>query len=1232
MAEKRNWTPEQQQVIRLRDRNILVSAAAGSGKTAVLVERIIQKILDPIRPVDVDRLLVVTFTRAAAAEMRERIGNALEARLAEEQSERLISQVSLLHSAQISTIDSFCKKVVEEHFHDINLDPVFRVADEAELLLMKTDLCSQLLEDYYEEDRPEFRAFAESYAAGRRDDALESMILQLYGFAESYPDPDGWLLEQSRIYRGDVGQQRFDEVLMQLVDQSLRASLLLNDQALAICRSPQGPAAYEETVLADRELLEELESLIRNKAEDRYERIREMFAELKFPALSRKRQPDADEEKKERVKGLRDQMKKFIQELRDDYFYQSQEELQEDYERTIPGVLMLLELTLKFRERFQKKKKKNNLVDFSDLEHLALQILVDPEGRPTAAAREYRDFYEEILIDEYQDSNRIQEVLLTSISKEALGEPNRFMVGDVKQSIYKFRQARPELFMEKYENYGKAETEEEEAGCLYQKIDLHKNFRSRAEVLDVTNRVFRQIMHRSLGGVEYDDDAALYLGASYPEIPAEERGRVEPEILLLDTYVSEDTHFLHDLEEVGTKEKEALMLVGKIRELKAQGYSYGDMVILLRTMSGWSDVFLRILTSEGIPAVCETSTGYFSAWEIQVMLNVLRVLDNPRQDIPLASVLLSPIGGLTPEQVAEFRILADCREKSRRKRPGALYEALLTAAEESDQAKHFLDWLGEWRRRLIYTPVHQLIRELLAETGFLRHASAMPGGRVRVANLEMLVQRAQSFEQTSYHGVFHFVRYIERLQKYEVDYGEAGMGADEEDVVRIMSIHKSKGLEFPVVMVAGMSKKFNQQDARSTVVLHPELGIGVDFVDLTLRQKGPTLTKRVIQRKILLDNIGEELRVLYVAFTRAREKLILSGTVKDYYKQINNWQYTTLCDQNLMKCNCYFDMIMPAVLQDTEGDEAKFRLQLHTMFDLFLSEGEEVQEQQERQELLAQMPGEGENSGAEHREQIRRELTWQYPYRAWQGMKGKITVSELKRLHLEEEEAGQAMFPEAFPVDGEDRETGAEPVDWTPTLPDFAREEQKMEGATRGTLYHRIMEKLAWQQFSLGDQSVSGKVLEQEFMGFLDQMQASGQLSEEERQALNVRKFVRFLQDPLAVRMYRAETEHKLHRESPFVLGLPAAGVYKEVQDEAAAREIILVQGIIDAWLEEEDGLVLVDYKTDLVGTAGAQLLIDRYQTQLDYYRQALEQLTGRPVKEALIYSFALGQSIRVLG
>ncbi len=1264
MASERVWTPEQQQVIRLRNRNLLVSAAAGSGKTAVLVERILSMITDPKHPIDVDRLLVVTFTRAAAAEMRERIGDALERALEQtekgeqteengqtERAERLMNQATLLHSAQISTIDSFCKRVVEEHFHDIELDPGFRVADEAELLLTRADVCERMLEDYYEENSPEFREFAEMYASGKNDSALEEMILKLYGFAESYPDPAGWLAQQQREYREDTAQTRFFSVLSILAGQLLEGAKALNAEALRICRSPGGPYAYEAALLSDEAWLKETEQELQGLEKKQetaetsgssfYEKLYVRLSGLSFTALSRKRQEDVQEEKKEQVKSLRDQMKKIIKELEGSFFFQEGDELQDDYEHTIPGVLMLLELAGEFRKRFAEKKRKNNLLDFSDLEHLALQVLVDPEGNPTEAAAEYRDFYEEILIDEYQDSNRIQEMLLTSISKEAEGRPNMFMVGDVKQSIYKFRQARPELFMEKYQSYQRVEpshlTEPElesrqepeskqESEASYQKIDLHKNFRSRAEVLDVTNQVFRRIMHRTLGGVEYDQDAALYLGASYPELSLEEKEELRPEILLLETEEGEEP-VGSSQEEFGPREKEALLIVDRIRRLHKQGFAYGDMAILLRTMRGWSESFVRILTSEGIPAICDTVSGYFSAWEVQVILNLLRVLDNPRQDLPLASVLLSPIGGLTPEEVSWLRVLAD-----RKERQTGLYEALLSvlegypiekAAEELEEralrkAADFIAWVEEKRHQLIFTPVHEMIRQLLEETGFYRYASAMPAGRTRAANLSMLVQKAQAFEQTSYHGVFHFVRYIEKLHKYDVDYGEAGADYGELDMVRIMSIHKSKGLEFPVVFVAGMAKPFNQQDSRASVVLHPDLGIAVDYIDLERRQKAPTLAKKILQKQLIRDNLGEELRVLYVAFTRAREKLVLTGAVEHLEKKLEKWRSQLIEDFSIMKAGNYLDLVMPVVLsgerKTLRGDavveegaavaEITFALRLLRMEDLTL------------QEILAgeaqkrSLPVWQEESSLW--EKMETELNWQYRYAAWQELKGKVTVTELKRLHLSEEEAGEIQFQGEL-----SRETSAllEPI-----IPAFAAEEKKVEGGTRGTLYHRILERLPLSEVR------TAADLEQ----YLGRMCQEGCLSEEERKALNLQRLVQFLSDPLAERIRQAEQKGMLHRESPFVLGVPAFQVYPALKGNEAGKETVLIQGIIDVWFEEEGQLVLLDYKTDAVWQGGEEQLLERYRIQLEHYRQALERLEQKKVKETLIYSFGLGRSVVV--
>jgi len=866
-----SWTTEQQQVIDLRNRNILVSAAAGSGKTAVLVERIVKIITDKNHPVDIDHLLIVTFTNAAAAEMRERIGNAIEKALDEQPgNEHLLRQLTLIHNAQITTIDSFCLYVVRNHFHEIDLEPNFRIGDEGELKLLREDVLGRVLEQNYEEPSEAFSDFVEGYASGRTDVALNEMILQLYEFSRSYPWPEKWLDSFVGAYRIET-REELDraEWLAPLTENIcfvLKDCEQLLKQALAITQQDDGPDMYEKAVQSD---LEKYDGLSRLTS---FCELSGALSDIKYDRLASSRGFEGDPDKLELVKSLREQAKDVVKKLCKQYFFCSPEMMIGQLERTEPMLEEVVRLTKQFADEFAAAKRRKNLVDFHDVEHFALQILVDEETeKAKKTAEEFRDTFEEIMIDEYQDSNEVQETLLRSISREERGENNIFMVGDVKQSIYRFRLARPELFMKKYDSYSLEES-------TTQRIDLHKNFRSREEVLTCTNDIFYKIMARSLGNVEYDAEAALYPGASYPAIEmkktagkeetAEEQTKQSiadftPEILLADS----NDELLEDTEFSDKKTLEAKIVAEEIRHLmktqpvtdKATGElraaRYSDIVILLRSLSGWADSLVEVLNGNGIPAHTVSSTGYFSTVEVQTVLSMLRLLDNPRQDIPMAAVLRSPMAGLTDEELAVLRL-----------EDGSVpfHEAVLELAEglyeedgqkeisdseadsEADQKQgrnadektenhieitahrkllKFYKKYKQLRQLVPDTPIHELIEIILRETGYGHYVAAMPAGNRRTANLNMLLEKAAAYEKTSYKGLFHFVRYIDELQKYDVDFGEADMVGENEDVVRIMSIHKSKGLEFPIVIVSGMGKNFNKQDTRSKMVLHPELGL-----------------------------------------------------------------------------------------------------------------------------------------------------------------------------------------------------------------------------------------------------------------------------------------------------------------------------------------------------------------------------------------------------------------------
>lgn len=1205
-----SWTKEQQQVIDLRKRNILVSAAAGSGKTAVLVERIVKMITEGEHPVDIDRLLIVTFTNAAAAEMRERIGNAIEKELEEHpENEHLQRQLTLIHNAQITTIDSFCLYVIRNHFHEIDLEPNFRIGDEGELKLLKEDILRKVLSDNYEQKTPGFTQFADSYATGRSDVALTDMVLSLYEFSRSYPWPKEWLDGCVKGYDIKDVQEINNIIWIKTLTANIRYvvedMVSLMKEALQLVLAEDGPSMYEKVVSSDLEKYEVIAAC------ENFVELQQELGNITYDRLPSSRGFDGDPEKLERVKSLRDEAKDTVKKLNRQYFFCSPETMLEQLQKTFPMALELVRLTEEFADAFGEEKRRKNLVDFHDLEHFALDILVDEESKQVKkTAEEFRDTFEEIMIDEYQDSNHVQETILRSISREQRGCHNMFMVGDVKQSIYRFRLARPELFMEKYDTYSMEEG-------ITQRIDLHKNFRSREEVLSCTNDIFYQIMKRDLGNVEYDEDAALYPGAGYPAAPTQ---MFAPEVLLADCA----DELLEDSDYSDKKLLEAKVVADRIKEMmekqqvtdkktgELRTVRYSDIVILLRSLNGWADQFVKVLNDQGIPAHTVSSTGYFSTIEVQTVLSLLRVLDNPRQDIPLAAVLRSPIVGMTDEELAELRLLDE-------KKP--FYGCVLEGCENQHglsegcaaKLQMFHQLFLQLRKLVPDTPIHELIEILLKETGYGNYAAAMPAGNRRYANLLMLVEKAIAYEKTSYQGLFHFVRYIDELQKYDVDFGEADMVSENEDVVRIMSIHKSKGLEFPVVFVSGMGKSFNRQDVRSRMVLHPDYGMGLDYMDGKRRIKSPTIAKKAIAKQIDLENLGEELRVLYVALTRAKEKLILTGSRKNVAEELETLMGRSgLSYRKRESATGYLDWILPALTSYGE----KYAVKVVSVAELV---SEEVKQQtthlMSRQHLIAAVKAADEKLVDEYQKRF----SFTYPHQTDVQRKNKYSVSELKHRAMREKIAQEEE--DAIPVFME--------PELVPYVPSFIRKmEQESEdvnqGALRGTAVHRVME---CYQFSEKLSAVQQ----------IERMLTLGEITEEMEKLVKVSLIEEFVQGEIGQRMRQAEILGRLYREKPFVMGFTEEnlqefgfgdGSPKDSETIALEEDLTLIQGIIDVFWMEEDEIVLLDYKTDRVERA--KELVDRYGAQLNLYAEALERIYHKKVKEKLLYSFRLGEVIPV--
>lgn len=1312
-----NFTPEQQKVIELHNSNILVSAAAGSGKTAVLVERIIRMICEGEHPADIDRLLIVTFTNAAAAEMRERIAAGIAARLeADPGNDHIQKQSALLHNAQITTIDSFSLFLIRNHFNEIGLDPDFRVADEGEIKLLQQEVLGQLLEDAYagkfvpddvptsrenrdsedpsREARERFHACVEYFCPGGRESVLEQHILNLSRYAGSFPWPAEWLEERKNDYAaGDLDallHSDYGQYLAERVSRVLQGCREKLVEVKKLCELPDGPYMYGELTEAESEQLERLAAC---------KDLKEQAAKVPvvtFGRLPSKKDDSVDPAKRELAKAIRNSVKDTLSDLSENYFKTPLELAVEQGKACREPLRMLLNLVLEFDRRLLAAKQERHLIDFSDMEHYALQILLkrekveetgdagtDSTGDtgmdstgvkydivPSDVALEYRQYFQEILIDEYQDSNLVQEYLLSAIAGETEGHYNRFMVGDVKQSIYKFRLARPELFLEKYDTY-------QERGDLC-RIDLAKNFRSRVQVVDAVNDVFSRIMSREIGGIAYDDKAALYPGATYP---ATEDPAYGSELLLIrkpekgDGAEGGSGEQRHDgargpVDYDNVRQLEALAIAARIKQLKGslkvmekatgelRPVRYSDMVILLRTTSGWDEEFKKALEQQGIPVYITSKTGYFGALEVQELLQFLRVLDNPRQDIPLFGVMQSIFGGFTQEEIARIRSGSEGHSRKRM----TLYEALKEVAQSgrmaeageeasagesagagqywqraleaatvpedmepetelSQKADTFLQRIDHYRDLTPFTSIRDLLQRILDDYDYLNYVTALPAGSKRRANVEMLLTKASAFEKTSYFGLFHFIRYMEQLEKYDVDYGEADTLDENADVVRIMSIHKSKGLEFPVVFVSGLSKRFNMQDANQSLIVDMDLGVAVDYVDSGRRIKNKTLRRAVLSAKMKEDNLAEELRVLYVALTRAREKLILTAVLD---KAEEKWELSRMTGQEKLtyldfcEAGSYMDFLLPilpktGIAVTTLGTE-----------DLAAEEIREQLRMGDRRELLQRvtdgktpLPGDPEENERKLAK-LRERFAYAYPYPGLQKLYTKTTVSELKIAAMaEKDEAAFHTFEEK---------------DVMPYIPAFRREQEKVSGAVRGNAFHRTMELLDFSYLFMESglfagcpgtyeeyrQGLDTDRLQVRLKEFLQRETASLRLTEEYAQAVSLPKIRHFLEQELAYRMWRAFEQGLLYREQPFVLGIDA----KRLDQDLPEGEKVLIQGIIDVFFIENGEIVLLDYKTDVIDSL--QALWNRYSVQIQYYEEALTKLLQLPVKERILYSFYL--------
>ena len=1245
------WTNEQLQAIKTRRCNLLVAAAAGSGKTAVLVERIIRIITDEENPVDIDKLLVVTFTSAAASEMRERIAAAISKALEKSpNSKNLQRQLTLLSRANITTMHSFCLDVIKNYFYTIDLDPSFRIGDETEATLIKNEILEELFEEYYEEDNEEFKDLIEAYSGSKDDLKLKEMILSLYRFSMSGPWPEQWLVEKAEDFNistiDDLDKSPWVKVLKDSLRVELEGFLNMYKKSINIINDTDGLEPYLEAFNSDYDYLERAYASLNENLNSIYIALNSItFIKLKTV----KKNQVSDENAQNTVKSIRDSVKKKIKSLIESTFEFTPQEALDGIIGVYPFMKSLASVTLEFSKRFNEKKREKNILDFNDLEHLCLKILIDRDENnniiPSKVAEHFMEFFDEVLVDEYQDSNNVQETIIDLVSRRRFEESNVFMVGDVKQSIYRFRQAKPELFLDKYNRYSLEE------GSNDRKIQLYKNFRSREEVIEGVNYIFKMVMSQTVGELEYTDEEALNLGASFEEVNDDESivgGEIELHILdksgiikekVEDSFDDDDEIAKEEEEDIDGITLEAKIVAKRIKELfeikdgkrfkvfdkdtkEYRDVKYKDIVILLRATKNWAEIFLDELGSEGIPVYADTGSGYFESIEIRTIMSLLKIIDNPLQDVPMIATLRSPICGFTAEELSDLRLL---------NKDLYFYELIKEVSEGIHEINEelkfkcskFIDDLSKWRERAIYTPIDEFIWYLYMDTAFYGYVGAMPNGKLRQANLKILFQRAKQYESTSFKGLFNFINFINKLRKSSGDMGSAKVLGENEDVVRIMSIHKSKGLEFPVVFTSGMGKQFNLMDLSNSILYHEELGFGPNFVNLETRNSYSTLAKEAIKKRIRLETLSEEMRILYVAFTRAKEKLIITGASSNLEKSISGWISSASLDESIvlpsevLKGKSYLDWIAMAMCKHTCGEKlrgvtgatrelitsdfSKWDIKFWTKELLTVDKNLESVDKVEDESMFIT------SKNVVVDKEISRRLDYKYKFIEGAMLPSNISVSDLKKKE--------------FTYGDEIHDTVEVFKEKEVLKPKFLKEEKGLSAAERGTVIHYVMQRLNYDRVS----TIS------EIKAQIEEMVLDNSLTEKEASTVWYKKIYNFFNSNLGKRLLKAYKDERLvSRELPFFTELSSVEYKPELNKDVYIDEKIRLQGIIDCFFEEEDGIVLLDYKTDYVEEEKVDEIIERYRAQLKYYKDALEKITEKRVKESYLYLFGIDKEVEV--
>ena len=1180
-----NYTKEQEQAIFLRGKNIMVSAGAGAGKTRVLVSRMAELIMDKEHPIEADRFLVMTFTNAAAAEMKERIGTELEERLEKDPDNLYLrKQIRKIRQADISTIHSFCNHLIRTHYNELAIDPSFRIGEEGELFLLRQQAVEQVLEEAYASGRESFLQFVEAYAPGKNDTVLEEMIEDLYHFSRSFPNADGWFEKtgkEAAILSGKDGWDTSTAVTL-LLSKAQKESLQIQEELYQLLESVTEDAPEKYTGLL-QEIKEYINSLTQAKDYNSYYKVLSQKSISSFPRAAKK---EKEWGLYEEVQECHQKVREQINSQKENVFTAPAEELQREAAVIYPLLEEYMALTKRFAEIYFLCKKEKNVYDFDDLEHFALELLVesyDEQGaaQPSETAKELSKKYKMIFVDEYQDTNLVQETILEMLLNKK--HNSLFTVGDVKQSIYRFRQARPDLFLRRKDQY----ISQADAGVS---IELRDNFRSAPGVLTFTNYIFSQLMEKEFGGVDYNEKTALRPGDGGPMMQDEETS----EILF---FQKDSASALKEVPEDILAE--SAVICKRIKELIEEGYHYGDMVILLRSGAGRMEPMAEFLEQEGIPVSCDNKTGYFQTREITVMLNYLSIVDNVYQDIPMASVMLSSIGKFTEEELVKLRVLIEepVRGKYTLYDFMRLYMQEGTEEELKKKIRDFLMNLLYFRQQKKEQPLSTLLWDIYERTGFYYDVQLMPDGEKRKENLLMLLKKAEDYEKTVFKGLFYFNRYMKQLKSYEIEMGEAGTSMEEEDVVKIMTIHKSKGLEFPVVFVSGLSKKFNRMDLNKAVLCHPELGIGMECVNTTLRFHHPSLMKKAIQEKAWKDTLEEEMRILYVAMTRAKRKLILTGLIKS--EELEAGMRASIQAQK-WRAGSMMDWILPIMAEQFQNtDKIWLKARLFSWSDI-----EELFNAREREEAafsyrhFMEEYVEGQDSSL-----IKKAFSHVYPNMEATKWKRKYSVSELKSL-------SQITLPNEESV-------VYEPDEEERIIPQFLKEErEEVGGAAKGTIVHKIMEMLPFAKIQTKKQ----------LFDWIDDLEQSYPESKQISAKWLYRGIEAFLFSEQGEKIRKMDEAGKVKKELPFTVGLPVSLINQDTE----AEDTVVVQGVIDACADMGNHLCLIDYKTDQIKEGEEQQLLDRYGNQMLYYKAALEQILEKRVSEIYLYSFSLKKFISV--